>query len=49
MSNNSYNYQPGKDNDYEGMPKKRFSWLGLLSKIRNLCFLTLLLIVVFTV
>lgn len=48
MSNNSYNYQLGNDNDYEGMPKKRFSWLGLLSKIRNLCFLILLLIVVFT-
>lgn len=49
MSSNSYNYQLGNDNDYEGMPKKRFSWLGLLSKIRNFCFLILLVIVVFTV
>ena len=48
MSSNSYNYQLGNDNDYEGMQKKRFSWFGLLSKIRNFCFLILLVIVVFT-
>ena len=47
MSSNYYNRIETEDT-YNGMPKKRFSLLGLLSKIRNLCFLILLLIVIFT-
>ena len=46
MSSNYYNRIEAEDT-YEEMPKKRFSLLELLSKIRNLCFLILLLIVVF--
>ena len=48
MSSNYYNKIETEDT-YETMPKKRFSLLGLLSKIRNACFLILLIIVVFAV
>lgn len=48
MSSNYYNYEVKNDTTYEGMPRKRFSLIGLLSKIRNLCFLILLVILVFT-
>lgn len=48
MSSNYYNYKVENDNTYEEMPKKRFSLLGLLSKIRNLCFLVLFVLLVFT-
>lgn len=46
MSSNYYNRIDTEDT-YDEMPKKQFSLLGLLSKIRNLCFLILLLIVIF--
>ncbi len=49
MSNNSYNYQLDSADANNEIPKKRFSLLGLLSKIRNACFLILLIIVVFAV
>ena len=48
MSSNYYNYEVKNDTTYEEMPRKRFSLIGLLSKIRNLCFLILLVILVFT-
>ena len=48
MSYSSYYYKIENEDEYEGMPKKRFSLIGLLSKIRNLCFLILLVILVFT-
>ena len=48
MSSNYYNYEVKNDTTYEGMPRKRFSLIGLLSKIRNLCFLILLVILIFT-
>ena len=47
MSSNYYNRIEAED-AYEEMPKKCFSLLGLLSKIRNLCILILLAILVFT-
>ena len=37
------------DDDYEvGIPRKRFSFLGLLSKIRNFCILVLVLSIAYT-
>ncbi len=48
MSYNSYNNKIGNEDEHEGMPEKRFSLIGLLSKIKNLCFLILLVILIFT-
>ena len=47
MTGAEYAYQIEDDYEVE-FPKKRFSFLGLLSKVRNLCILVLVILLAYT-
>ena len=47
MTGAEYAYQIDEDYEFE-LPRKRFIFLGLLSKVRNLCILVLVILLAYT-